>query len=92
METEYQRYLKSERWQKIKSIVWARAEGCCEDCHSCERLETHHWHYRNIFREPVQYDENGYPFVIDCVLLCKSCHEARHPKWLRHLPIDSKLK
>ena len=68
--SEYQEYLKSEKWLQKRVAVMRRANGVCEGCGMAEPTVVHHHHYHNI------YDE----WLWDLVALCRPCHDQCHPE------------
>lgn len=68
---EYLDYLSSIDWDLIKARVWARDEGCCRDCGSCEWLQVHHLHYEFVGREWFDNFQS-------VILVCRWCHKGRH--------------
>jgi len=67
---KYSDYLKSKDWANIRIDLFENRGKRCERCDSENRLEVHHLHYRNIFKEEPQ----------DLVILCHSCHSKEHGK------------
>ena len=67
MDKEYQDYLKSPNWQKIRSRILKRDKVCVE-CKSNKATECHHLTYRH------RYDERDY----ELVGVCRPCHEYIH--------------
>ena len=67
--SDYQEYLKSERWLTLSDAVKARAEYRCQLCDSGGELHAHH---RAYYR--VETDKE----ILDLVCLCKKCHERAH--------------
>lgn len=68
---DYLDYLKSEEWHSVKTRVWARDGGTCQECGCCSHLQVHHLNYEMIGRE--WFDD--YRTV---QLLCQWCHSSRH--------------
>ena len=74
---EYADYLKSERWQLLRSFAYYRVERdygklICEECKKSKpKYNVHHWRY------PDNHNyENDSPNFHE--LLCVRCHEIRH--------------
>ena len=65
---KYKKYLKSEKWNKIKTRIHKLRGGKCERCNSKHQLQVHHKHYKNVFKEKMQ----------DLELLCRKCHRSEH--------------
>lgn len=61
---EYEEYLKSERWQKIRQIVLARDSNLCQSCLDKVASEVHHKDGQFRFNEPL--------FTL--VSVCSDCH------------------
>jgi hypothetical protein len=66
---EYQEYLNSEHWDKLRTAVLERDEYRCRKCQTSYRLEAHHVFYRENW-------EDAQPK--DYITLCRSCHEEHH--------------
>lgn len=65
---EYYDYLKSKEWADIRIDLFNARGKKCEYCDNVEKLQIHHLHYRNIFKEEPE----------DLVILCDSCHKNEH--------------
>jgi hypothetical protein len=81
---EYQRYLRSPHWQKVRAAALARAGNRCQGvidvwperpdrswptrCGQTRGLQVHHKTYERLGREAPQ----------DVFVLCDACHEAEH--------------
>ena len=61
---EYDAYLQSDRWRKLRLAVKLRAKGRCEICQRAEGRECAHLTYERVFNEPM----------CDLVWLCRPCH------------------
>jgi 5-methylcytosine-specific restriction endonuclease McrA len=68
--SEYQEYLKSEKWKQKRDAVMRRANGICEGCGMTDASVVHHHHYRNIYEE----------WLWELVALCRPCHDQCHPE------------
>ena len=66
--TKYQKYLLSDEWAKLKIDLYAHRGRWCQKCGSSTRLQIHHLHYRNIYKEEPE----------DLLILCRACHRAEH--------------
>lgn len=64
----YYRYLKSEKWLKIRLDLYQIRGKKCEVCQSTKCIQVHHLTYKNVFNEEPS----------DLILLCESCHEKEH--------------
>lgn len=67
---DYDWYLSSSYWGRVRSAIFARSEGKCEQCGSIENLQVHHKAYPGRFTEL----QNLHLLV----LLCDQCHESQH--------------
>lgn len=69
----YQKYLKSDTFKEVKSIVHQRDQERCVCCHreagNKITLQVHHTEYRYL-------GLGGITEANDCVLLCNVCHNA----------------
>ena len=63
-ESEYHRYLQSQRWRTLARAVRMRAKGKCEICRRADGWECAHLTYDRIFQEPLS----------DLLWLCRKCH------------------
>lgn len=69
---EYQKFLKSEEWAKIRADVIMLAEYKCETCgRRPKTFQIHHLSYD----KPWGQEEPG-----DLVCLCPRCHDRAHGK------------
>ena len=70
----YKWYLKSEHWKTFRLYALEEHGKICKDCGATDTsLHVHHLTYANIWEEALE----------DVVILCHSCHWARHPEKLR---------
>jgi hypothetical protein len=67
---EYEEYLNSENWQRLRKLVFARAGNKCEICETEIAREVHHLTYIRIGSENLE----------DLLAVCTFCHDAIHPK------------
>lgn len=66
---DYDAYLKSERWQRLRSFKLKKAEYQCQMCgENRVKLEVHHNSYKNIGCEAEK----------DLIVLCSDCHGWHH--------------
>lgn len=66
---QYQQYLKSDHWKKLRRRKRRKfKEPRCAICASTDQVDTHHLFYRNI--HDVQ--------LSDLRLLCRRCHDVTH--------------
>ena len=68
---EYQQYLKTDRWAKVREQALARFDWRCATCHSDEHLQVHHRTYERV----------GCEYLTDLTVLCRYCHRALHDLW-----------
>lgn len=68
----YKAYLMSDHWQEFRKYVLETRGRKCEDCGVTEGVvfDVHHLSYENLGDEQLE----------DVVVLCHSCHMARHPE------------
>lgn len=66
---EYQQYLASEQWARLREEAVGRASGQCERCGIAASLEVHHWRYPDDLKDDSA--EN-------LVVFCAWCHRAVH--------------
>jgi len=68
--SEYEKYLKSPEWEKLKKRAMERARGQCEFCGDVA-YAIHHVRYPKVLT-----------FDFDCldnlVAVCRRCHELSH--------------
>ena len=64
----YLEYIDSPGWKAKREQVFAERGRKCEQCGSEKRIQVHHRHYRNLFREELK----------DLQVLCKACHQKKH--------------
>ncbi len=79
---EYERYMKSEAWEKKRSerlelddnkcVMCGRPNGLQKD-RTTPILQVHHIHYKNLGHEPME----------DLVSLCPTCHKRIHKYYSR---------
>jgi hypothetical protein len=62
---EYNAYLASERWAKLRRAVKLRAKGKCEICRRRDGRDCAHLTYERIFHEPLS----------DLIWTCRACHQ-----------------
>jgi 5-methylcytosine-specific restriction endonuclease McrA len=78
MNEEYNTFLKSNYWKKVRKLVLIRDKYRCQICitkyapykYDKKDLEIHHQTYKNHKNELNHLD--------DLVTLCKWCHEYMH--------------
>jgi len=67
MKSDYDKYLKSKAWQKLKQQAIDR-DKCCRLCSSTKYLHVHHRKYSRFGSESVD----------DLTTLCRKCHDMFH--------------
>lgn len=65
---EYQKYLNSPHWQKIRQAVFKEYGHRCDHCGSPKNLHIHH----------ITYEHLGEEEISDLVPLCEDCHKRLH--------------
>jgi 5-methylcytosine-specific restriction endonuclease McrA len=78
MNKEYNTFLKSNYWKKVRLLVLERDKYKCQNCKEIGRirnltvkdLEVHHLTYKN--------HKNELNHLNDLITLCKWCHEYMH--------------
>lgn len=69
---DYNDYLLSDKWQKVKddfNEFSNKAGDVCFLCYSKGSLQLHHWRY------PKNWNNDSYKNLIP---LCKNCHKVSH--------------
>ena len=67
----YKWYLTTEHWKTFRLHALEEHGKICKDCGATDvSLHVHHLTYANIWEETLE----------DVVILCHSCHWARHPE------------
>lgn len=66
--TNYQDYLKSKHWDRIRRAALKRAGYSCQLCGRQETLDVHHNNYRNLWHEKAK----------DVFAICRKCHEIHN--------------
>lgn len=67
---DYNRYLKSDYWQKIRDKKLEEAGYQCQFCYSKEDLHVHHLTYDYLCQERLSA----------LIVLCETCHSKIHNK------------
>lgn len=67
---DYQEYLLSDHWEKMRRRALYHDGYKCADCMTAETLQIHHLSYLRI----------GHERMTDLITVCESCHLARHPE------------
>lgn len=63
--SEYQAYLKSDKWLNKRTKVLVRDDYQCRACLSAPASQVHHKTYKHVFNEPL----------FDLESVCKACHD-----------------
>lgn len=65
----YDEYLKTDHWQRLRSLKLTEALNACQVCNCSDgRLEVHH----------RTYDRRGAEWMQDLTVLCDRCHSMFH--------------
>lgn len=80
---DYDRYLQSAHWHRLRKLVWDRDGWACRNCGSNHQLQCHHARYRADLRLCT---------ADDLVTLCKPCHEAHHKRQRKERREQRKLR
>lgn len=67
---EYHKYLKSDKWNRVRTHVLSRDSYKCRFCNSGLDLNVHHRSYEYIGREMKQ--------LTDLITICSRCHSLLH--------------
>ena len=67
---DYDEYLKSNRWERLRAWVLIFWDHRCAICGSEINLHVHH----------RTYDRLGKELLTDLIVLCKECHELYHSR------------
>lgn len=87
----YQKYLRSDKFKEVKTIVHTRDNERCVCCGRETDLQVHHITYQHL-------GCGGEIEANDCILMCKICHSAisrakgNLNKWSDKSPIINNLK
>lgn len=66
---EYQKYLESDHWKRLKKETFTRDGWKCIKCGRDENLQGHHRKYRAVLTQCT---------VLDIQTLCEPCHNEHH--------------
>jgi hypothetical protein len=66
----YESYLHSDDWKKVRKSALRRAKNRCQLCNKTDGLDVHHRTYENLGKEKPE----------DVTVLCRECHEKHHNK------------
>ena len=67
---DYNAYLETEAWRRVRRAVLAR-DRICQICFSSTAVQAHHVSYES-------YKRFGITFPIECAGVCLACHEKLH--------------
>lgn len=67
-EINYQEYLKTKYWKKVRKVMHKTIGRKCELCGSDMFIDVHHFNYNNVGKETLN----------DLTCLCRSCHGIIH--------------
>jgi len=67
---EYNDYLKSDKWYKIRQVVLERDNFLCQGCLENRATDVHHKNYNTLFNE----------VLFDLISVCRTCHLKIHSK------------
>jgi hypothetical protein len=67
---EYTKFLHSDYWYNVRSIVLSRDKNCCTNCDCTENLQVHHLTYKH-YKDELNH-------LGDLVTLCDECHKQTH--------------
>ena len=65
---DYQSYIRSAEWLRIRELKFHYAGRKCERCGSARELQVHHKTYARL----------GNEYLADLEVLCGACHERHH--------------
>ncbi len=67
---EYQIYLQSDHWKKLRQLKIDQVGYKCQDCGIQKDIQVHHINYRKIYNVKLN----------DLRVLCRDCHIKCHEK------------
>ena len=67
---QYDEYLESPQWARIRDAVLIRDHHMCQGCGSQKATQIHHLTYEHVRHE----------FLFELVSVCSSCHERLHSR------------
>lgn len=73
---DYDAYLASPHWAKLRRSVLVRDGFLCQGCFRKITDATAHVHHLSY----DAYNRLGYSFAFECVALCPECHDQYHGK------------
>jgi len=83
------RFYGTQAWKKLRTYVWSRDEGLCQDCLK-KGLYTPAEEVHHIIELTPETIEN--PEVSlnpdNLVCLCRECHRRRHNPYQRRYEVD----
>lgn len=69
---DYNRYLRSQDWHKMRKSVLERDNNTCQACLRNKATQVHHISY-------ALYEQLGRSAAFELVAICYACHKAIHP-------------
>lgn len=69
---DYDTFLDSDYWKKIRSRVIKKFKYACALCNSKKNIHVHHRTYENLGKENLNLE--------DLIVLCSECHAKFHNK------------
>lgn len=75
---KYKKFLKSEYWYNVRTLVFQRDGHKCSRCPETKTLQVHH----------LRYDHHGeeHLHLEDLIILCRNCHKKEHNKKIKKKP------
>jgi hypothetical protein len=70
--TQLKEYYRSSNWSIVSKIVKER-DKVCQVCFVNDSVHAHHLTYKSVY-------SHGVTFPLQCVGVCKECHEMLHNK------------
>jgi 5-methylcytosine-specific restriction endonuclease McrA len=84
---DYEHFYGTAAWKKCRAAYYSYRGGLCERCYANGMIVpgkvVHHKHYLND--DTVNDSELSMNFD-NLELLCWSCHEKEHGRWVEHRP------
>jgi 5-methylcytosine-specific restriction endonuclease McrA len=66
----YNDYLATDKWQKLRQLVFRRDGGICQGCYAAPATQVHHLTYKHVCNE----------FLWELTSICDDCHARAHPE------------
>jgi hypothetical protein len=64
----YNEYLETDKWRKLRQLVFQRDNGICQGCYAAPATQVHHLTYKNVCNE----------FLWELTSVCDECHTRYH--------------